>query len=113
MSKTKAVDVLLRAAASLEKVANYFDQEEVAAQEKNAAQLKSELLEPISQALDIKDPSMREKLAAVDPDVLRFLKISVATKQDNAQEDHSLGGPTEKIASESDDALLAFCMSDD
>lgn len=107
---SKARDILTRAADAFDKVAAYFEKEEAQAQEKRAAELKSEYLDPISEALEVQDPVIREKLAATDPDVLKLIKTRTAFSGGAAD---SLGGSSEKVASAEEDPLLAFCMTED
>jgi len=103
---------LLKAAAIMEKVAAIFDKEEIIAQEKRAALLKSDFLDPIRAAHPEASNSLTEKLANTDPEVLALLKNSASLEVDA---DMGFGEGSEKIASDGDedDALLAFCSSGD
>jgi len=100
---------ILQAADVLEKVAYYFDEEDRKTKEKQAQDLESNYIKPIKDSLGNLKPGVAEKLASVDLDILDLIKgISVSGLEDN-----SLGGPTEKVASDDSDPLLAFCVSDD
>jgi hypothetical protein len=102
---------LLETADVLEKVAYYFEDEEKKTLEKQAKELESQYIDPIRESIRDMKPELAEKLAHADPEILELLKsVSVNTTAD----DGTLGGPTEKVASDgSDDPLLAFCVADD
>lgn len=103
---------LLHVADVLEKCAAYFQDEEQVETEKRAEHLRTEFLDPIRNSVTDMAPGIQEKLANADPEILGLLKNLSASS--GTTDDGSLGGPTEKIASDvSDDPLLAFCMSED
>lgn len=103
---------LLKAAAVMEKIAAIFDKEELIAQEKKAALLKSDFLDPIKAAHPEASTSLTEKLANTDPEVLALLKKTAETE---VSEDFGFGAGSEKFAEDAseDDALLAFCSGED
>jgi len=107
------INPLLKAADVLEKVAAIFDKEEVVAQEKRAASLKSDFLDPIKEAYPEAGSSLSEKLANTDPEILALIKKAAPTQ---VTSDYDFGaGASEKLASDysEDDALLAFCSAED
>jgi len=112
MSVPAHADLYMHTADVLAKCAMHFDQEEQREQEKRAESLKTEILEPLARSGTQVKASMAEKLAGADPEILALLRSISTTKV--AEESFSLGGgATEKVASEVDDSLLAFCLSED
>ena len=100
---------ILQAADVLEKVAYYFDEEDRKTTEKQAQDLEENYISPIKESVGNLKPGVAEKLAHTDPDILDLIRgISVSSADDG-----SLGGPTEKLASDESDPLLAFCITED
>ena len=107
-----STEKLIHVANVLEKCAAYFEDEETRETEKKAEALRTDYINPIKDSVENFDPKLQEKLANTDPEILSLLK-NLSTTQKVA-DDGTLGGPTEKVASESDDdALLAFCLNED
>lgn len=103
---------LLHAAEVLEKVAQYFDREEQEEQLRKTAAVKNNFLDPISSAVELQ-PTLTEKLANTDPEVLAFIKDMTTEGQTKVAQDYSMGSATERHdASAHQDPLLAFCLGD-
>jgi len=112
MSTPAHADLYLHTVDVLAKCAQHFDREDQLEYEKRAERFKTEILEPLARSGTPVKASMAEKLAGADPEILALLRNLSSTKL--AEDSLSLGGgASEKVASEVDDSLLAFCLSED